>query len=116
VAYANGSKLAGAGPTCTAAGITAAAGIRRDPAGRSTGLAFTQAGGASLVDDAVGRSQSGRVVTQTVDTTATSAFTYDAVGRLVNAAVPGHSLDYAFAATANCGWRPPRGPTPTAPR
>jgi RHS repeat-associated protein len=49
------------------------------------------------------------VVTQTVDTTATSAFTYDAVGRLVNAAVPGHSLDYAFAATANCGLAPTAG-------
>jgi RHS repeat-associated protein len=105
VAYANGSKLAGTGATCSGT----PGGITRDAAGRSTGLSFTQAGGASLVSDAVGRSQAGRVMTETVDTTAASTFTYDAAGRLVTATVPGHAYTYAFAPTGNCGLAPAAG-------
>jgi RHS repeat-associated protein len=89
---------------------TALASIGRDPAGRTTALNFNQAGTAgSLVTDAVGRSQSGRVVTETVDGSAASAFTYDAPGRLTAAAIPGHSLAYSFAATGNCGLAPKAG-------
>ncbi|PZR79738.1 MAG: hypothetical protein DLM65_09930, partial [Candidatus Aeolococcus gillhamiae] len=84
VAYANGSALSSLG---------------RDPAGRTTGLGFTQAGGASLVSDSVTRSQAGRVVAQTVDGTPSATFTYDGPGRLTGATVPGHTLTYAFAPT-----------------
>jgi len=83
--------------------------IGRDPAGRTTALNFTQAGGASLVSDVVGRSQSGRVVSETVDGSAGSTFTYDGPGRLVAATVPGHALTYAFAPAANCGLAPTAG-------
>jgi RHS repeat-associated protein len=88
---------------------TALASIGRDPAGRTTALNFSQAGGASLVTDAVGRSQSGRVVSETVDGTAASTFTYDAPGRLAAATVPGHSLTYTFTAAGNCGLAPAAG-------
>ncbi len=105
VAYANGSNLVGTGPLCTGA----PAGITRDAAGRTIGLGFAQAGGASLLSDVVGRSQAGRVMTETVDGTAASAFTYDGAGRLITAAVPGHALAYAFTPTANCGLAPTAG-------
>jgi RHS repeat-associated protein len=105
VAYANATKLTGTGPVCNGD----PAGILRDTAGRSKALSFTQAGGASLVSDAVVRSQAGRVVSETVDTTASSTFTYDGAGRLVTAAVPGHALVYAFTPTGNCGLAPTAG-------
>ncbi|MCA1683542.1 MAG: hypothetical protein LC708_00180, partial [Actinobacteria bacterium] len=96
VAYGNGSALTQ---------------VSRDPAGPLTGLTFDQKppllGGpaALLTSDVVTRSQSGRVVTETVDgaPAPTSSFGYDPVGRLTTANVPGHALTYAFAASGGCG-------------
>jgi RHS repeat-associated protein len=95
VTYGNGTALA----------------VGRDGAGRTTSLSFTQrppAGGgaaALLTSDVLGRSQAGRVLTDTLDGAGspTSSFSYDAEGRLASAAVPGHTLTYAFAATNTCG-------------
>ncbi|MCA1845643.1 MAG: hypothetical protein LC792_21100, partial [Actinobacteria bacterium] len=48
---------------------TALSTIGRDPAGRTTSLAWTAAGGGSLASDMVSRSQAGRVVDETIDGT-----------------------------------------------
>ncbi|MCA1684050.1 MAG: hypothetical protein LC708_02840, partial [Actinobacteria bacterium] len=91
--YANGSALAA---------------IARNPAGATTGLTWTAAGQAPLATDAVVRSQSGRVVDETidgVDVHAGANFAYDGAGRLTAAWVPRHTLTYAFASTGGCGFQ-----------
>lgn len=87
----------------TYANGTALASIGRDNAGRTTALTFTQAGGAALVTDIVGRSQSGRVISESIDGTATWSYGYDAAGRLTTANRPGQSLTYGFANDGGCG-------------
>jgi len=60
----------------------------------------------TTVTDAVIRSQSGRILKDTLTDGATvenSTYTYDAAGRLVQAVIPRHTLTYAFAATGGCG-------------
>jgi RHS repeat-associated protein len=63
----------------------------------------------TTVTDQVVRSQSGRIVQDTLtDSTVTTAptpstYTYDKAGRLVTAVIPGHTLTYGFAATNTCG-------------
>ncbi len=94
--YANGSALAVLG---------------RDPAGRTTELTFTAAGGGALVADTVSRSQSGRVRDQAIDGVDANPaagdpganFRYDGAGRLTEAWVPGQQLTYGFSATNPCG-------------
>ncbi|MFT4285139.1 MAG: PA14 domain-containing protein, partial [Protaetiibacter sp.] len=59
------------------------------------------------VTDQVVRSQSGRVIQNTlIDTTSdgpeVSTYRFDAAGRLVHASIPRHELDYGFG-TASCG-------------
>jgi len=68
--------------------------------------AYTETTAPQIVTDAVIRSQSGRILQNTLtDGTAveTSTYTYDAAGRLIQAAIPGHTLTYAFASTGGCG-------------
>ncbi|CAN5294845.1 hypothetical protein BH09ACT1_BH09ACT1_04420 [soil metagenome] len=58
------------------------------------------------VTDAVIRSQTGRILQNTLtdgSTTAQSRYSYDAAGRLIRASIPGHELSYDFAQTASCG-------------
>jgi RHS repeat-associated protein len=60
----------------------------------------------NAVTDAVIRSQTGRILQNTLtdgSTTATSRYTYDAAGRLIRASIPGHELSYDFAPTGSCG-------------
>lgn len=62
---------------------------------------------ASTVSDAVVRSQSGRILRNTLTDTAspaaeTSTYSFDAAGRLVTAAIPHHTLTYGYGA-ASCG-------------
>jgi RHS repeat-associated protein len=103
VAYPSGLGNAGNG--------TALASLSRDPAGRTLGLVWNQAGGSPLVSDTVVRSQSGRVIDETVDGTdahagtgnANNNFAYDASGRLTTAWVLGHTLAYGYASSGGCG-------------
>lgn len=95
VAYGNGTALSG---------------ITRDATGASTGLTWSfpdQAGTAQAsVSDAVVRSQSGRILKDTLtdgSTAADSTYGYDSAGRLVHASIPRHELDYSFATTGGCG-------------
>ncbi|HET7718854.1 MAG TPA: hypothetical protein VFK43_02725, partial [Acidimicrobiales bacterium] len=102
VAYANETHLAGTGAACN----SIPSGITRDPAGRTTGLSFNQAGAAGvLTSDVVTRSQAGRVLTTTVDGAASpaSSYTYDGPGRLKTATRPGHAVVYDFAESGGCG-------------
>jgi len=57
------------------------------------------------VSDQVVRSQSGRIVQDTLTdgTAAVSKYSFDAAGRLVTAIIPGHTLTYAFAPSGGCG-------------
>ena len=57
------------------------------------------------VTDQVVRSQSGRIMTNTLTdrgVAENSAYTYDAAGRLTSAAIPGHTLAYSYADTTGC--------------
>jgi RHS repeat-associated protein len=65
---------------------------------------------ASTVTDQVVRSQSGRILQNTLTDTdpaapavETSSYTFDAAGRLVTAVIPHHTLSYAYASTGGCG-------------
>ncbi len=58
------------------------------------------------VNDSVVRSQTGRILQNTLTdgaTTAVSTYTYDAAGRLIAATIPHHQLTYGFATTGGCG-------------
>jgi large repetitive protein len=62
---------------------------------------------ASTVTDAVVRSQSGRIMQNTLTDSAspvaeTSTYTFDVAGRLVTAVIPHHTLTYGYG-TASCG-------------
>ena len=79
--------------------------IARNPTGATTSLGWSFPSGGAL-SDLVVRSQSGRVLSDNVtnvSTTTSSKYTYDSVGRLTGATIPGHTLTYAFAATGGCG-------------
>lgn len=68
--------------------------------------AWTGTTSATTVSDAVIRSQSGRILQNTLTdgaTVETSKYTYDAAGRLVQAVIPRHTLSYAFAGSGGCG-------------
>jgi len=58
------------------------------------------------VTDSVIRSQTGRIMQNTITdgtTVDTSPYTFDAAGRLTKAVIPGHELTYGFASTGGCG-------------
>lgn len=67
--------------------------IRRDVSGRETGLTWTLAG-TTVVNDVV-RRPSGRITADTLNGV-TSTYSYDTVGRLATAQVPGHVLQYRY--------------------
>jgi RHS repeat-associated protein len=91
VAYANGTSLAS---------------ISRDAyTGATTAMQWAFPGtSASTVTDAVVRSQSGRIIQNTLtDTTSagpeTSTYRFDTAGRLVRAEIPRHVLEYGFSSS-----------------
>lgn len=91
VVYANGSSLAEP---------------QRNPAGALTGMSWLFPGGQQPVKDAVFRSQSGRIVANTLSDGSTdhdSRYGFDGAGRLVSAVIPDHTLTYEFAGTGGCG-------------
>ena len=91
--------------TITYAGGAQLGSITRDPAGRITGQTWSFPGSAPISDTVV-RSQSGRVLRETLQrgtTTHTSTYGYDSAGRLVSANIPGHQLGYEFASSGGCG-------------
>lgn len=86
--------------------------ITRSASGAVTKLLSTFPTPAAALSDEVVRSQSGRVLTDNITdgtTTASSTYSYDAAGRLIAALIPGHSLQYDFAASAGCGANPAAG-------
>ncbi|WP_307041778.1 PA14 domain-containing protein [Agromyces ramosus] len=92
VAYANGSALAE---------------LQRNPAGALMGMTWLFPNAQASVTDAVVRSQSGRIIANTLtDSSAqplNSAYKFDAASRLTQAVIPGHTLTYEFASTGGCG-------------
>jgi RHS repeat-associated protein len=96
-----------AAPTGVGNGTSLA--IVRDAAsGRATKLTWNQAGGLLLASDEVTYTVGGHVKDQKVDGVdhhAGDDFTYDAVGRLTTASVPGQTYNYSFATTASCSSR-----------
>jgi RHS repeat-associated protein len=78
-----------------------------DALGRPSAVAWrTTPGGTVLTSDSVVKSLAGRVLDETIDGVDAQVgdnFAYDAAGRLVGAAVPGHLFGYEFAATGGCG-------------
>ncbi|MEO6533699.1 MAG: PA14 domain-containing protein [Pseudolysinimonas sp.] len=92
VAYANGTSLAS---------------ITRDSStGATTAMAWAFPATQPGIADSVIRSQSGRILQDALSdgtSTDTSTYTYDAVGRLTHATIPGHDLSYLFAPSGGCG-------------
>jgi RHS repeat-associated protein len=95
---------------------TSLSAIARHPSGAVTGLTWTAPAGA-LAADVVARSQSGKVLDETIDGTdaypgtggfgaaGSQNFSYDATGRLTQARVPGQVLDYGYGANgASCAF------------
>ncbi|WP_246140136.1 PA14 domain-containing protein [Protaetiibacter larvae] len=67
--------------------------------------AWTESGATSTVSDEVVRSQSGRIIRDTLTDGATvesSTYRFDGAGRLVHASIPRHELEYGFG-TGACG-------------
>ena len=90
VTYANGTSLAS---------------TSLSPAGSLVGIQWAFPGQNSVTDEVV-RSQTGRVLQNTLTdgaTASTSTYSYDAAGRLVLASIPRHELSYAYASSGGCG-------------
>ncbi len=113
--YVNGELVKVSYPSGlgNAGNATSLSGVARHGTGMISGLTWTGPGG-SLATDVVTRSQSGRVVDETIDgtdanTTATVAnplaqnFLYDAPGRLVEAwSTPSQHVAYSFGVVSGC--------------
>ena len=88
--YANGTSLAS---------------ITRALTGATTGISWAFPGQDSVTDQVI-RSQTGRILQDTLTDGATasvSTYSYDAAGRLVLASIPRHELSYAYASSGGCG-------------
>lgn len=102
--YANGRLVSVDYPAAEAGNGSALTGIERDPAGATTATIWAFPTGAGLTD-AVARSQSGRIVGNTLTdgaTSYTSGYTFDAAGRLTQATLPGSTISYGFGDTTGC--------------
>ena len=86
---------------------TSLAAVTRDTStGATLGLSWAFPSSQPGISDNVIRSQSGRILQDNLTDgagTDTSTYTYDALGRLTNAQIPGHNLSYGFANTTGCG-------------
>ena len=79
--------------------------ITRSLTGATTGIGWSFPG-QDAVSDTVVRSQTGRIMKNTLTDGATSfdsSYTFDAAGRLVEASIPRHTLSYEYANTNGCG-------------
>ena len=92
VSYPSGTGNAGNNTSLAAIGYNTNAQV--------TSTTWNKASTAFLTNT-VTRSQTGRVVSDTINGT-TSSYTYDTAGRLTAAAVPGHSLQYQFGTQTGC--------------
>jgi YD repeat-containing protein len=75
----------------------------RDPSGAVSGLTWTEA---LTITDNVVRSQSGRILQDTIargTASYVSAYSYDTAGRLVAATIPHNALTYPYASAGGCG-------------
>ncbi len=91
VAYGNGSSLGS---------------ITRDTATNATlAMQWAFPSSQTSITDAVVRSQSGRVLKDTLTdgTAASSTYSCDAAGRLTQAVIPGHTLGYLYDGSGGCG-------------
>lgn len=80
--------------------------LQRNPTGAPTGSTWAFPNGQAAVTDQIIRSQSGRIVANTLTdggTVYASRYAYDAAGRLIEAVIPGHTLAYTFASSGGCG-------------
>ena len=93
VSYPSGAGNAGNG--------TSLAAIARNSNGAVVSTTWNQ-GAAAFFTNTVTRSQTGRVVTDSVNGGNMSSFEYDSSGRLSQATQPGHVLQYQYGTTA-CG-------------
>lgn len=79
--------------------------LLKDDAGR--GISQTiEFPGQDAVTESVVRSQSGRIIQNTLEdgaVTRVSTYTFDAAGRLVLAEIPDYELEYVFASSGSCG-------------
>jgi len=103
VTYPAGTGNAGNGSALSA--------INRNAAGATTGMTWSFPGQSALTDQVV-RSQSGRVLTDSLtdgSLTTQSSYSYDGAGRLVSAVIPQHQLTYGYALTGGCGANPAAG-------
>ena len=80
---------------------TSLASISRDTNGAVTSAVWNQASTAFLTNT-VTRSQTGRVITDTINGSNTSSFLYDTAGRLTQATQPGHVLQYQYGIQTGC--------------
>ena len=96
VTYPSGTGNVGSGVSGT---------VGYDARGAETSLAWLLPSSQGTVSDTVQRSQSGRVLQDTIQdgaTTRQSTYSYDAASRLIAATIPHHVLTYGFG-TATCG-------------
>ena len=84
--------------------------ITYDTLGRIASLAWATTTNAAITSDAVTRSLTGKVLTDTIDGAAAPgwSYTYDTVGRLVRATGSGQDYQYGYSA-ATCGTSPDAG-------
>jgi len=87
--------------TGNAGNNTSLATITRNTSGAVTRTSWKQAG-SSFLTNTVTRSQTGRVITDSVNGGNTSSFVYDTAGRLTQATQPGHVLQYQFGTQTGC--------------
>jgi RHS repeat-associated protein len=106
--YTNGvmTSVSYSAPSSTTAGNGSSVAFTLDGAGAETALNYTMATGSiTSLSDSVVRSQSGRILQDTIARTGTSwvsSYSYDAAGRLVAATIPHNALTYTYASTGGC--------------
>jgi RHS repeat-associated protein len=105
--YTNGQLTQVAYPLVSGGGNGATGTLTYGPTGAQSGLAWGFTGSQNGITDNVVRSQTGRILTDTITdgTTAyNSSYTYDTAGRLVQATIPYNQLAYGFGTTTGtCG-------------
>jgi large repetitive protein len=80
---------------------TSLASIGRNTNGVITSTTWNKASTAFLTDT-VTRSQTGRVVTDSINGATPTSYAYDNAGRLISANLPGHTLSYQFGSQTGC--------------
>jgi RHS repeat-associated protein len=108
--YTNGDLTSVSYPAAgtTTNGNGSASALTIDGTGAQTGVSYTFPSSGPTITDTEVRSQSGRVVQDTVARAATSTsnvsqYAYDAAGRLVQASIPHNVLTYGYSAAGGCG-------------